>query len=235
MFASPDPSTISHTASSRLIVTNREFEDAIGTELVELAPAARRTAEAIRKFGETNEPDHTPYALENGVPIFQMFKEQPERARRLGSSMRYFTNSVGWDLKYLVEGYDWRSLDDPSTTIVDVGGGHGAVTRALANATNHMRFMVQDQSATVEQGRKDLPEALKGRVEFRDHDFFTEQTIKGAAVYLMRWILHNWSDEYCIKILRGLAPAMSANSKIILLEHYISEDPETTFTEKMGM
>ncbi|KAI4157893.1 MAG: hypothetical protein LQ342_007928 [Letrouitia transgressa] len=235
MFTSPDSGAIAHTACSRLIVTNREFEDAIGTELVELAPAARRTAEAIRRFGETGEPDHTPYALENGMPIFQMFKEQPERGRRLGSAMRYFTKDVGWDLKYLVEGYDWRSLDDPSTTILDVGGGHGAVTIALANATNHMRFVVQDQSATVDQGRKELPEELRGRVEFREHDFFTQQTVKGATVYLMRWILHNWSDESCVKILRELAPAMSANSKIILLEHFISEDPETPFTEKMGM
>ncbi|KAL9608859.1 MAG: hypothetical protein Q9167_006324 [Letrouitia subvulpina] len=235
MFTSLDADNIAHTASSRLIVTNREFEDAIGFELVELAPASQKTAEAIRKFGESGQPDQTPYALENGMPIFQLLKEQPERGRRLGSAMRFFTKDVGWDLKYLVEGYDWRSLDKPSTTIVDVGGGHGAVTVALASATKQMRFVVQDLSETVAQGRTELPEELRGRVEFKEHDFFTEQTFKGAAIYLMRWVLHNWSDEYCVRILRGLTPAMSTEAKIILLEHFISEDPGIPFTEKMGM
>ena len=43
--------------------------------------------------------------------------------------------------------------------------------------------------------------------EFLAHDFFTPQTVKGAEVYLMKYIIHDWSDEYAVKILRRLREA----------------------------
>lgn len=63
-----------------------------------------------------------------------------------------------------------------------------------------MKFIVQDLPGTVEQGRKALPSDLEGRVEFVAHDFFTGQTQKGPSFYLFRWIMHNWSSPYCVKV-----------------------------------
>lgn len=34
----------------------------------------------------------------------------------------------------------------------------------------------------------------------------TEQPVKDADVYFMRAVLHNWPDEYCVRILRNLLP-----------------------------
>lgn len=55
------------------------------------------------------------------------------------------------------------------------------------------------------------------------HDFFTEQPVKGADVFLLRCILHDWSDKYAIKILRALVPALKPDVRIIVNEAVVPE------------
>lgn len=49
-------------------------------------------------------------------------------------------------------GFDWGSLPKDAT-IVDVGGGVGAVSLALARAFPDLRLVVQDRAKTIEQAR----------------------------------------------------------------------------------
>jgi len=55
------------------------------------------------------------------------------------------------------------------------------------------------------------------------HDFLTEQPVKYADVYFFRWIFHNWSDKYCIKILRNLIPALKVNARIVINDNVLPE------------
>lgn len=50
------------------------------------------------------------------------------------------------------------------------------------------------------------------------HDFLAPQPVTDAVVYVLRMILHDWSDLYCIKILRCLAIAMKRGSRILIAE-----------------
>jgi len=56
-----------------------------------------------------------------------------------------------------------------------------------------------------------------------EHDFLTEQPVKNADVYFFRWIFHNWSDKYCIKILRSLIPALKTNARIVINDNVLPE------------
>jgi hypothetical protein len=49
------------------------------------------------------------------------------------------------------------------------------------------------------------------------HDFFEPQTVV-ADIYLLRWILHNWSDKHCVRILRALTPALKPGARIVINE-----------------
>ena len=49
--------------------------------------------------------------------------------------------------------YDWKSLPEGSV-VVDVGGGIGVVTRVLAKAHPHLKFIIQDQLEVIEDGLK---------------------------------------------------------------------------------
>ena len=82
---------------------------------------------------------------------------------------------------------------------------------------------MQDLASAVDSGASSLPPELSNRVEFMPHDFFTEEPVKGADVYLFRWIFHNWSDEYCIKILRSLTPALNNGAMIVINDNVLPE------------
>ena len=84
--------------------------------------------------------------------------------------------------------------------LVDFGGGHSSVRQYLAQNTEHLRFVVQDQADTVRRAETLLPVEFQGRVRFEAHDFFEPQE-RAADVFFMRWILHNWSDKYAVAIL----------------------------------
>ena len=79
--------------------------------------------------------------------------------------------------------------------------------------------MVQDLPKTVASAPKDVD----ARIQFQAHDFFTEQPVKGADVYLFRWILHNHSDKYSIKMLRALIPALKKGARVVINDHCLRE------------
>ena len=56
------------------------------------------------------------------------------------------------------------------------------------------------------------------------YNFLTEQQpVKNADVYFFRWVLHNWADRYCTKILRNLIPALKPGAKIVVNDIVLPE------------
>ncbi|THH22374.1 hypothetical protein EUX98_g8214 [Antrodiella citrinella] len=111
--------------------------------------------------------------------------------------------------------YPWQELD-PSATVVDVGGGV-----ELSKVHPNLNFIIQDRPAVIKQAetiwQRDAPDALKNkRTTLQVHDFFTEQPVKNAEVYHMRYIMHDWPDEECIKILTSIRPALGPKSRILI-------------------
>ena len=117
-------------------------------------------------------------------------------------------------MTHLLDNYDFASLG--AGTIVDVGGSHGQVSIALADKYPELKCVVQDLPDTIKGLEGKVPEHLKGRVQGMEYDFLTEQPVKGADVYLFRWILHDWSDKYCVTILKSLVPALKKGAKILV-------------------
>ena len=44
----------------------------------------------------------------------------------------------------------------------------------------------------------------------------------------MQWILHDWSDEHCLKLLKNCRKALPDNGKVILMESILPVYPEPT-------
>ena len=62
------------------------------------------------------------------------------------------------------------------------------------------------------------------------YDFFQPQPVKGAAVYFCRFVIQDWPDAECIKILKRIREAASPSSRLILFEvgiPYACADPTT--------
>lgn len=159
--------------------------------------------------------------------------EQPEnewRVQRFTNVMKFdgglFKDSV-W-----TEAFDWKSLPK-GAAVVDVGGNIGVVTLTLFKTFPHLKYVVQDLPKVIpgaqEFWKMLAPEALSNQqVTFQEHDIFQDEPVKGAAVYFMRFILHDWADTECIKILKKLREAANSESRLILFEFsvpYACPDP----------
>ncbi len=152
--------------------------------------------------------------------IYIEMEKDPRRAERFGAGMSALMTSEGYELHHVIENIPWASIG--TGTVVDIGGSHGDAMIAVAKSFPSLHFIVQDLPHTIETSPQ-LPPDLKHRISFMVHDFFTAQPIKGAAVYYLRWIFHNWSDTYCIKILRNLIPALEPGARIIVNEVCLPE------------
>lgn len=81
--------------------------------------------------------------------------------------------------------------------------------------------IVEDSPDVVVQGQEGLPADLRGRISFQAHDFFQEQPVKGADVYLLRLVLHDWSDKYSKMIIKALIPALKPGAKVVINDRVI--------------
>ncbi|KAI1146766.1 S-adenosyl-L-methionine-dependent methyltransferase [Nemania diffusa] len=122
--------------------------------------------------------------------------------------------------------FPWASLG-PST-VVDVGGGAGGFCLQLSHICPDLRFIIQDRAPVLELAKKEVwpaenPGALAaGRVQFVPHDFFEPNPTPNAAVYWLRYILHDWSDDYCVRILEAIQPAMGPKSRILICDQVMN-------------
>ena len=103
-------------------------------------------------------------------------------------------------------------------TIVDVGGGHGAVLVELLRAHPHLRGVLFDRESAIEGARTYIESAGMGaRCELVAGDFFKEVP-KGGDVYLLSWILHDWNDEAATRILRACREAGGVDAALLIVE-----------------
>ncbi|KAJ3565432.1 hypothetical protein NP233_g7635 [Leucocoprinus birnbaumii] len=159
--------------------------------------------------------------------------EEPQnawRSRRFAALMQGRTSFTKEEI--IQNAYEWERLGSDDV-VVDVGGSVGALTFAIAKKFPGPRFVLQDLPTVINRAkmfwRENSPETVSsGRLTLQVHNFFDPQPVKGAAVYFMANVLHDWPDEKCLAILRNIREAAAPSSKLILLENgvaYACEDP----------
>ena len=80
------------------------------------------------------------------------------------------------------------------STMIDVGGGRGALMAAVLGAHPAMRGIILDLKAGLENTAAQLQAAgVAGRCEMLVGSFF-DGVPGGGDAYVMRWILHDWDD-----------------------------------------
>ncbi|XP_052192145.1 caffeic acid 3-O-methyltransferase-like isoform X2 [Diospyros lotus] len=103
--------------------------------------------------------------------------------------------------------------------LVDVGGGLGIALGLITSKYPHIKGINFDQPHVV----RDAP-SYPG-VEHVGGNMF-ESVPEGEAI-LMKWILHDWSDDHCLKLLKNCHKALPENGKVIVVEVILPTEPDT--------
>ena len=79
-----------------------------------------------------------------------------------------------------------------------------------------------------------LSGALASRVELKAGSFF-ESVPTGGDAYLMRHIIHDWSDEHCRAILGQIHKVMPAGGKLLIVENVIRAGNDPDFAKLLDL
>lgn len=236
VLARPRPGHVAHTALSAMLATTPPLMEWVGSACEDMWPAAPHTVPALKKWssgggGAVLQPHQTGHNLaeRTDVPFFKTIRDDPERARRFAGAMSFMQNMPGFQPAAALDAYDWGAVvssasGDDAAVVVDVGGSRGDFAFALTERYPSLRVVVQDIPDVVEQGRGNLANRAESspNVEFQAHDFFGPQPVQGADAYFLRMVLHDWPDEFCLKIIRNIVPALKPGARVIINDHCIS-------------
>ncbi|KAI3844681.1 hypothetical protein MKW92_008255 [Papaver armeniacum] len=164
-----------------------------------------------------------PFEKAHGAEIWDFALANPEFNNLFNDAMRctaeIITNAVLVKYKDGFNGIE---------SLVDVGGGTGTMIAEIVKANPHIRGINFDlphvvSTAPQQQG-----------VEHVGGDMFVH--IPEADAVIMKWIMHDWGDEDCVKILRNChkAIAKKKNGKVIIVDCVLGPDGDGSF-DKTGL
>lgn len=161
-----------------------------------------------------------------GTGFFEMLSKDPEAAATFDRAMEQIH---GAEAQLMLEFYDWKRFRH----IVDVGGGSGHTLYSILEACPDARGTLFDLPGVVERARTSNHASAK-RCAFEGGSFF-ETIAPGGDCYFMRHILHDWSDEDSVRILRACRKAMRPGTPLLVVEKAIPEGNDPEFAKLLDM
>jgi hypothetical protein len=132
----------------------------------------------------------------------------------------------------VLEAYDFSWLD--GKTLMDIGGGHGHLLTAILKKHSNVRGVIFDLDHVVAGAKGRISDAgLSGRCGTADGDFFA--AVPAADAYIMKHIIHDWSDEKALAILKNCHRAGRGNAKVLLVEAVLTPGNEPHFAKWLDL
>ncbi len=146
-----------------------------------------------------------------GEPLFDYVGRHPDLAPLFDAGMTAFH---GHETDAMLDAYDFGDIG----TLADIGGGNGSLLSAVLRRYSQMRGILFDLGHVVERARSTMQtHGLDQRCSVIEGNFF-ESIPKGADAYLMRHIIHDWTDEQSVQILANCREVTPATGRLLLVE-----------------
>lgn len=149
---------------------------------------------------------------ENGmVPIFGApFFDYLESNKEAGAIFHRGMSSLS-DLENapIAGAYDWT----PFKTIVDVGGGHGGFLIEALKLAPNAKGINYDAAHVLKDARVN---EQAGQWSCVEGDFF--KNVPAGDAYVLKRILHDWTDDVCVTILSNIRKAMNPGGRVVVVD-----------------
>ncbi|KAL8225009.1 hypothetical protein R6Q57_017566 [Mikania cordata] len=153
----------------------------------------------------------TPFDKAHGVNAFE-YPAKDSRFNEVFNKCMYDNTRIV--MKMILEKY--KGFEGVKQ-LIDVGGGLGANLELIVSKYPSIKGINFDLPHVI----KDAP-PYQG-VEHVGGDMF--QSVPKGDVIFMKWILHDWGDTYCIKLIKNCWAALPECGKLVVVEAIVS-DPE---------
>jgi O-methyltransferase domain len=166
------------------------------------------------------------YSTVHGTDVWTFRNQHPAQGAIFDAAMTALSRQVAGAV---TSAYDFSRF----ATVVDVGGGRGALLASVLAANPGLRGVLFDQPNVVAGAAPVLAEAgVTERCEVVSGDFFREVPTGGDA-YLLKAIIHDWDDERSASILATVRDAMGPAGVLLLVERVL-EGPNQGLDGKLS-
>ncbi|KAK5633250.1 hypothetical protein RRF57_008964 [Xylaria bambusicola] len=234
LFEEVSASQVKHTSRSAALARQPGLQALVSSVLdITGAPMMAMTS-ALEKYSKGK----SELAQDLSETAFALFHSTGPFGKKYTNSWEYLENDGegerrGWRqakfvefMQYLneifciesivVDAYDWQGAG--KSTVVDVGGSAGHDSILLARRFPDLRMIVQDMPMVKPVFEADLPGDVRDRVSFVAHDMYQPQNTQ-ADIYMLKLILHDYSEKESAKILRTLTPALRPGNRVLVIEY----------------
>jgi hypothetical protein len=178
----------------------------------------------LRHSVMTGEPGFT---YVHGMGFFDYLARHPEAGTWFDRGLANFATAEN---AAIVSCYDFGRF----RRAVDVGGGQGGFLAEVLKAYPDVTGVLCDRPPVIQEPAYLTAAGLLDRCELVGIDFFTSVP-GGGDVYVLKRILHDWSDEHCIQILRVCREAMGANARLLVVDAVVPPGNEPHPSKIMDM
>lgn len=160
----------------------------------------------------------TAFEITHGTYFFDFIKNNPEAQALFNNGMQNISCN---ESELIAKSLVINSHEE--TSIVDIGGGNGGLMLSiLSKFPTIKQAVIFDYTDLDQVTTKNLTAA---GIEFKQGSFFDADTIPAEkTIYILKRVLHDWSDADSIKILKNCAAAMGENSSLLIIETIIQDN-----------
>ncbi len=176
---------------------------------------------AWTEFDHVLRTGESSFARVNGVGFWEYLADHPDIEVAFNRAMTALSAETN---QLVVENCDFSRFD----SIIDLGGGEGRLLAAILTANPRAMGTLLDLPTSTEAAKRYLAtEGLADRTQVLIGDLFASVPT-GHDAYVLKYILHDWSDEKSLDILRVCRRAMRPESHLIIVDAVIEPGNQPT-------
>ncbi|MCG7310788.1 acetylserotonin O-methyltransferase [Brachybacterium sp. ACRRE] len=164
-----------------------------------------------------------------GRSTFDYLAEHPVEADQFSRAMAELSTPTIREAVVAIEA-------GPGTTIVDVGGATGAfVLGMLAEHPGTDGLILDLPHVTAAAEREIAARGMQERCRAVPGDFF--EAVPEADLFLVKFVLHDWGDDACIRVLQQCRRAMRPGARVVVVDMVTGtpDDPGTAALMDLNM
>jgi len=143
--------------------------------------------------------------------------ERPEQAETFQRAM---SGGSAIAAQSILASYDFSGIE----RLADLGGGHGLLLASVLQKYPAIQGVLFDLPEVVAGVPEDRLTSCGGRLRVEAGSFF-ERVPQGCDAYMMKHIIHDWSDEHCRTILRLIRAELPPHGRLLVCEQVMPEEP----------
>ncbi|CAM0877519.1 unnamed protein product [Alopecurus aequalis] len=164
-----------------------------------------------------------PFRMAHGTDFWGVTDRDPKMNKVFNNGM---ASDTQFTMDFIVSNYG--EMFEGITSLVDVAGGTGSAAKAIAKAFPHIKCMVLDLPNVIHSIPAD------DVVEYVAGDMMC--SIPPADAVFLKYVLHDWNNEDCVKILTQCKKAIpESGGKVIIVDAVVGSPSSAKFEAQVSL